>query len=111
MHGMPGTARGLTSYALSLAHYGAVVIAIDAPFNRRNGPTLRMTKQDRDEQIQLMKDLQRAVDVLRAEPNVDDDRIAYLGRSYAGALGVLFAGIARRIQAEVLVVADGGLVT
>ena len=70
-----------------------------------------MTKQDRDEQIQLMQDLQRAVDVLRAQPNVAADRIAYLGFSYGGAMGALFAGIERRIKTAVLVVGNGGLVT
>jgi uncharacterized protein len=49
--------------------------------------------------------------VLRARPNVDDGRIAYLGISYGGAMGALFAGIERRIKAAVLVVGDGGLVS
>ena len=113
MHGMPGSSRDtwLTDYAKTLAQYGAVVIAIDAPFARRNNAPMRMTKQDRDEQIQLMKDLQRAVDVLRAQPNVDKDRIAYYGVSYGGAMGAQFAAIERRIKTAVLVVGDGGLVT
>jgi uncharacterized protein len=113
MHGMPGSSRDtwLTDYAKTLAQYGAAVIAIDAPFARRTGSPVRMTKQDREEQIQLMKDLQRAVDVLRAQPNVDDDRIAYYGVSYGGSMGALFAAIERRIKTAVLVVGNGGLVT
>ena len=111
MHGMPSKARDMTGYAQTLAQSGAVVIAIDAPFARRTGSPVRMTRQDRDEQIQLMKDLQRAVDVLRARPDVAADRIAYVGVSYGGAMGVLFAGIERRIKTAVLVVADAGLVT
>jgi dienelactone hydrolase len=111
MHGMPNEARDMTGLASTLAKYGAVVIAIDAPFARRTGPSLRMTKQDREEQIQLMKDLQRAVDVLRARPDVDRERIAYVGVSYGGAMGALFVGVERRIKAAALVVADGGLVT
>ncbi len=111
MHGLPGTARGMTGYAQVLAEHGAVVIAIDAPFARRGGPPVRFGTQDRDEQIRLIKDLQRAVDVLRARPNVDDERIAYLGISYGAAMGTLFAGIERRIAAAVLVVGDGGLVS
>ncbi len=111
MHGMPSQARDMTNYAMTLANYGAVVIAIDAPHARRAGAPVLMTRQDRDEQIQLMKDLQRAVDVLRAQPNVAADRIAYLGVSYGGAMGALFAGIERRIKTAVLVVGNGGLVT
>jgi dienelactone hydrolase len=111
MHGMPGNARVMAAQAQLLAGFGAVVIAIDAPFARRSGPPVRFSMQDRAEQIQLIKDLQRAVDVLRTRANVDDKRIAYLGISYGGAMGALFVGIERRINAAVLVVGDGGLVS
>ena len=111
MHGMPGTARSMAPYGTGLATDGAVVIAIDAPFARRNGQPVRFTDEDRTEQIQLIKDLQRAVDVLRAHPNVDDERIAYHGTSYGGAMGALFVGVERRIKAAALVVPDGGLVS
>ena len=111
MHGAPGNARQMAGQGHGLAAHGAVVIAIDAPFARRGGPFLRFTTEDRAEQIQLMKDLLRAVDVLRARANVDDGRIAYLGISYGGAMGALFVGIERRLKAAVLEVADGGLVS
>lgn len=111
MHGMPGNARQMANEAQLLAQHGAVVIAIDAPFARRGGPPVRWTPDDRDEQVQLIKELQRAVDVLRTRPNVDDDRIAYLGISYGGAMGALLVGIERRLKGAVLVVGDGGLVS
>ncbi len=111
MHGMPGNARVMAAQAQLLADFGAVVIAIDAPFARRSGPPVRFSTEDRAEQIQLIKDLQRAVDVLRAQANVDDERLAYLGISYGGAMGALFVGIERRIKAAALVVGDGGLVS
>lgn len=111
MHGLPGSASAVANIAQGYAQYGAVVIAIDAPFARRQGPPVRFTVQDRAEQIQLIKDLQRAVDVLRSRPNVDPDRIAYMGVSYGGAMGALFAGIERRIKGAALVVGHGGLVS
>jgi dienelactone hydrolase len=111
MHGLPGTARGMTPLGQALASYGAVVIAIDAPFARRGGSPVLFTAQDRAEQVQLIKDLQRTVDVLRGLPNVDPARIAYHGTSYGGAMGALFVGIERRIKTGVLVVPDGGLVS
>jgi dienelactone hydrolase len=111
MHGLPGNAGVMAAHGQMLAEQGAVVIAIDAPFARRGGPPVRFSAQDRAEQIQLIKDLQRAVDVLRAQVNVDDARIAYLGISYGGAMGALFVGIERRIKAAALVVGDGGLVS
>lgn len=111
LHGMPGNARDMSGIAQSYARYGAVVIAIDAPFARRAGPVVKFTAEDRAEQIQLIRDLQRAVDVLRSRPNVDDDRIAYMGVSYGGAMGALFVGIERRLAAAALVVGHGGLVS
>ena len=111
MHGLPGTARVMAAQAQLLAEHGAVAIAIDAPFARRGGAPVRFGPEDRVEQIQLIKDLQRAVDVLRARANVDHGRIGYLGISYGGAMGALFVGIERRLKAAVLVVGDGGLVS
>ena len=110
---MMGTtsARGMAGQGRVLAAHGAVVIAIDAPFARRGSPLLRFTPQDRAEQIRLIRDLQRAVDVLRARANVDTTRIAYVGMSYGGAMGALFVGIERRLKAAVLEAADGGMVT
>ena len=111
MHGLPGNAEQMTGYAVLLAHHGAVVVALDAPFARRGGEPLRFTEADSAEQVQLMTDLQRAVDLLVARPDVDASRLGYVGISYGGAMGALFVGIERRLKTGVLVVADGGLVT
>jgi uncharacterized protein len=112
MHGLPGNASVMTSLAQPYAEHGAVVIAIDAPWNHRAAPPyLTFTGQDRVEQIQVIKDLQRAVDVLRSRPNVDGDRIAYVGRSWGGATGALFVGIERRLKTAVLIVGHAGQVS
>ena len=110
LHGLPGTAGGAMSFeGMGLAQRGAVVLAIDAPWVRRGGfPDL--TVRDSVEQVQLMQDLQRAVDVLVARADVDPARIAYDGGSYGGAMGTLFAGIEPRLKAAALFVPDGGLV-
>ena len=109
--GAGGSARHMAGEAMRLATHGAVAIAITPPSARRSGPWRQFTIQDRTEQIQLMKDLQRTVDVLRTQPNVDPRRIAFLGISYGGTMGVQFVGLERRLKAAVLQVADGGLVT
>lgn len=102
-------------YGMRYANYGAVVIYVDPPsFRPQNADPrgiLTFTEQDREEQIQLIIDLRRAIDLLMARPDVDPERIAYLGVSYGGAMGGLLAGIENRLQAYVLVVGDGGLVT
>jgi uncharacterized protein len=119
MHGSfgptaPAKGARLTQFQmLELALRGAVVIGIDAPYVRRgstaNPPTI--TTEDRPDQIQLMKDLQRAVDVLVAQGNVDPARIGFNGYSYGGMVGVHFVGIERRLKAAVIAAGFGGPVT
>ncbi|HEX2206217.1 MAG TPA: prolyl oligopeptidase family serine peptidase [Longimicrobium sp.] len=110
-HGMPGNAEAFTGRGVYIARHGAVVIAIDAPFNRRPGGPLTFTPRDSADQVQYVIDLQRAVDVLVARPDVDSARLAYVGRSYGGAIGALFAGVERRMKTYILAVADGGVTT
>lgn len=116
LHGAPGTFERMRPEAEALAKLGAVALAINAPFSRgdRLGDPkamLYLDERDRDDQIQLNVDLRRGVDLLLARPDVDKDRLAYLGRSYGGAQGGLLAGVETRIKAYVLVVGDGGLVS
>lgn len=110
-HGLPGSAQQMTGEAVVLARHGAVVVALDAPFARRGGSPVRFTEADSAEQVQFMTDLQRAVDLLVARPDVDASRLGYVGISYGGAMGALFVGIERRLRTGILVVADGGLVS
>jgi uncharacterized protein len=114
MHGMPGDHQRLLPEARALARRGAVCLLIDAPFarpGRADGPPLRFDERDRDEQIQLIVDLRRGVDLLLSRPDVDPHRLGYLGVSYGGAMGGLLAGVEKRLAAYALVVGDGGLVS
>ena len=73
MHGMPGSRASGTGWAAILAVSGAVVLAPNAPWARPDGPrdrVLTFTEQDREEQIQLMVDLRRGVDLLIEQPTV-----------------------------------------
>jgi uncharacterized protein len=113
-HGMPSTRQPMIPAAMTYARMGAVVLLIDAPFARRpNGmnEALSFTEQDRREQIQLIVDLRRGVDLLLSRPEVDPERLAYVGISYGGAMGGLLAGVEDRLKAYALQVGDGGLVT
>jgi dienelactone hydrolase len=109
-HGLPGDRFGVLQDAADLAGLGVVVVAIDAPWARRR-ELPNFTERDRADQIQLIVDLRRAVDLLQSRDDVDDDRIGYVGFSYGAAMGGLFAGVEDRIAAFVLAVGDGGLVT
>ncbi len=113
MHGSGCGRQSLYSLGEVYAGFGSVVIIMDAPFcrpgveNQSKFITWR-TERDRKLHIQLIVDLRRTVDVLIARPEVDPDRLAYVGRSYGGAMGGLLAGVEDRLQAYVLMVGDGG---
>lgn len=113
MHGMPGSRDDALNMAPGYVQAGAVVLAISAPWARPDGPredVLRFDPRDRAEQIQLIQDLRRAVDLLESLDNVDSERLAYVGGSYGGAMGGLLAGVETRLKAYALMVGDGGLV-
>ena len=111
MHGSSGSRASLLPLAKDLVVTGSVVLTIDGPAARQiNRDWIHFTPQDRDEQIQLIIDLRRGVDVLKAHPGVDDARIGYIGYSYGAAMGGLLAGVEPRIKAYGLMVGDGGLV-
>lgn len=112
MHGSSGSRESLLPLAKDLVVTGAVVMTIDGPAARVPGRSwLTFTPKDRDEQIQLIVDLRRAVDVLIQHAKVDPERIGYIGYSYGAAMGGLLAGVEHRIKVYSLMVGDGGLVT
>jgi dienelactone hydrolase len=108
---MPGNAEQTLAAARNFARHGAVVLSLDAPWARRGGPPVAFTAQDSADQVQLITDLQRGVDVLLARRDVDPARLAYVGVSYGGAMGALLAGVERRLKTYILAVGDGGLVS
>ena len=110
-HGMPGKAEYVSWVSGNIAHHGAIVVALDAPFARRAGDPVTFTPQDSAEQVQLIVDLQRAFDLLIGRPDVDVGRLAFVGRSYGAAMGGLLAAVEHRPRTYVLTVGDGGLVT
>jgi len=110
-HGMPGKAEYVSWVSGNIAHHGAIVVALDAPFARRAGDPVTFTPQDSAEQVQLIVDLQRAFDLLIGRPDVDAGRLAFVGRSYGAAMGGLLAAVEHRPRTYVLIVGDGGLVT
>ena len=119
MHGAPGTKENFKDWGVYYARLGFVAIAIDAPQFRSDHNIghvsmaliwPRFDEKDLEEQSQLILDLQRAVDLLLTLENVDPERLAYIGGSYGGAMGGLFAGVETRLKAYVLKVGDGGII-
>ena len=115
-HGMPAYRDSHLGYAMVLAKTGAVVLLVDAPFARRmradaDAQPFTFTEDDRDEQVQLIVDLRRGVDLLTSREDVDADRLGFIGFSHGAAMGGLLAGVESRIGAYVLAVGAGGLIS
>lgn len=110
MHGSSGSRESLLPLAEDLVRTGAVVLTVSAPPARTGRSWISFTPRDRDDQIQLMVDLRRGVDLLTRHEKVDPERIGYIGYSYGAAMGGLLAGIEPRVKAYGLMVGDGGLV-
>lgn len=97
MHGMPESADEMLVPTAALSCTGAIVLTLDAPFARaeRLDRPLVFTEADRDEQIQLIADLRRAVDILES---MGVEQIVFDGVSWSGGIGALLAGVEPRID-------------
>jgi hypothetical protein len=112
LHGMPADRSEMLPEAVALAQRGAVTLSIDAPFARPGylGEPIRFKPEDREQQVQLIVDLRRGVDLLASRPDVDAKRLAYVGFSYGATLGGLLAGVEKRLKAYVFESGNAGLV-
>ncbi|GAA5221272.1 alpha/beta hydrolase [Membranihabitans marinus] len=61
----------------------------------------------RDVMSQTVFDLQRAVDFIESQANLDSDRIGYFGISLGGMIGTIFSAIEKRIKVPVITLAGG----
>jgi len=103
---MPGSNQPPASFrptALELATRGAIVLVADQSQTRPgHTPLFSFTTAERDEFVQTVVDVRRAVDVLAARPDVDPQRFAFWGFSHGAFIGGIVAGVERRIASYVL---------
>jgi len=98
-----------------MSSLGYATISIDAQYhgerarpNRSGDFHLLYNPTNRDAWIQTVVDLRRAVDFLASRPDIQKDRIGFLGFSQGGMVGATFIGVEPRIRAACLVVAGAG---
>lgn len=109
MHWGQGNRGEFLSEAVEMAHRGAIGIMIDAPYWRSDVPPPAKGKEaesERDNYIQMVVDLRRALDVLISRKDVDGTRIGYVGHSLGATWGAPLAAVEKRIRVLVLM---GGL--
>lgn len=111
LHGIPGDRHDLLTPATVYACAGATTLAIDAPFVRSGRGSISFTPRDRADQIQLMTDLRRGIDLLGQQLGPDGAaHVSVVGISYGAAMAALLAGLDDRVGSAALIVGDGGLV-
>jgi dienelactone hydrolase len=108
IHGMPEGARDYMQPLAGFSCAGATALVINAPYVRdgRSDEPYTWTELDRDEQIQAVVDLRRAVDVLET---MGVERITVDGTSWGAGIGALLAGVEPRVDGYALMV-GGALV-
>ncbi|MDY7225581.1 dienelactone hydrolase family protein [Hyalangium rubrum] len=107
-HWGEGTKNEFLDEATSLARAGVVSLLVDAPFVRPEPWRRPMVgPQMGDTWRQAIIDLRRGVDVLTRRPEVDDQRLAYVGHSFGASIGGGLSGVEPRLRAFVLMAGMG----
>ena len=106
LHGAGQTRESMLLPATWMAGRGAVALSVTSPFSRPEGQTstggLEGLRSERQLTVQTVQELRRAIDVLQARPEVDAERIGFLGFSAGARQGAILAGVEPRIRAYVL---------
>jgi dienelactone hydrolase len=104
-HGSGQDRLALLAQATWIAARGAVALAVDQPADLEPAAApdaLTVLRQQRDRTVRAVVDLRRGVDLLRSLPQVDDERLGFVGFSAGARLGAILAGVERRIEAFAL---------
>jgi len=93
--------------ALALANLGAASVLMTAPWDRakeNKEPQFKdQGQQDRADYIHVAVDARRAYDLLASRPDVDKNRIGYVGLSFGAMMGGSLAGVDKRFRTFILI--------
>ena len=84
--------------AVELAKGGAISLLIDTPWSRPEYFRERKREEDYARSVGQVKDLRRALEVLFTLPQVDRERVAYVGHDFGAMYGVLAAAADPRVR-------------
>jgi uncharacterized protein len=109
VHPGPGDRTNFLDEAVMLAQQGAASLLIEAPWAQAEAwsKTMGEPEHDRQEHLQTALDLRRAVDLITARPEVDANRLGYVGHSFGALFGGILAGVEKRIKAFILMAGVG----
>jgi dienelactone hydrolase len=89
--------------AVDLAPKGMVSLLVEGMWSAPGWYGNRVPEQDYDNSIRQVITLRRAMDLLRARPDVDKARIGYVGHDYGGMYGMMANGVDRRARTYVYI--------
>lgn len=102
LHHGQGNRSTFLDEAVALAERGVVSVLVDAPENREpHAPPFDPEGEERDIR-HTVTDLRRAFDLLEARPDVDPDRLAFVGWSLGATMGGRLVGLEPRAKGFVL---------
>lgn len=114
-HGAGGDRSELLSEAAEMARTGAVTLTLDMIYSPRRAKPLPQgmagARENTRLEIEAVREVARAVDLLRSLPSVDGDRIGYVGWSAGARMGAIVAGVDHRIRALDLLAGGGAPVS
>ena len=106
LHGAGGDRLEMVYRASWLAGRRAVGLTVESPYSPNReiqlGPGVAGLRKERTRTVMGIVELRRAVDLLQSLPQVDDDRIGFVGYSAGARSGAILAGVEPRIRAFVL---------
>ena len=106
LHGAGGDRLEMVYRATWLAGRRAVALTVESPYSPNRGvdlgPGIAGLRKERNRTVMGIVELRRAVDLLQSLPQVDDDRIGFVGYSAGARSGAILAGVEPRIRAFVL---------
>lgn len=102
-HGAGGSRSELVERAVEFARKGAVGLTLDLKYAPGRAPPLlegvegiRMRAEVETESV---REVRRAVDLLRSLPTVDDEQLGFVGWSAGARIGAIVAGVDHRVKA------------
>jgi dienelactone hydrolase len=105
LHGQGGDRLEMLYTASWIAGRRAVALTVESPYSPNRsielGRGVAGLRKERDRTVQGVVELRRAVDLLQSLPQVDDDRIGFVGYSAGARTGAILAGVEPRIRAFV----------
>jgi len=81
--------------AMLMARDGAISLLLELSASTENGDAARL------EMIRSLTSIRRGVDILMARPDVDAQRIGFVGHSYGAMIGTVAAAVDKRFKAVV----------